>query len=190
MKGVELYARVRFAVQIEGVSQREAARRFGIDPRTVAKMLAFQCRPGIGGSGRRRALSWTLLPGSSMRSWRRMTGGRESSGIPQSGSLSGFATSTATLAGSPLTGIVLQGTNTSRCCPSRVHPTSPPRAASPGEPQASRSQRSSNDAASNGAASSAIEAGTPRELLVRGYYLSPARFPPSPRSASSASRSQ
>jgi hypothetical protein len=26
--------------------------------------------------------------------------------------------------------------------------------------------------------------------LVRGYYLSPARFPPSPRSASSASRSQ
>ena len=41
MKGVELYARVRFAVQIEGVSQQEAARRFGIDPRTVVKMLAF-----------------------------------------------------------------------------------------------------------------------------------------------------
>src|SRR5216683_1421333 len=41
MKGVELYAQVRFAVQIEGVSRREAARRFGIDPRTVAKMLAF-----------------------------------------------------------------------------------------------------------------------------------------------------
>src|SRR5215469_8944667 len=46
MKGVELYARVRFAVQIEGVSQREAARRFGIDPRTVAKMLAFSVPPG------------------------------------------------------------------------------------------------------------------------------------------------
>ena len=30
---------LRFAVQIEGVSQREAARRFGIDPRTVAKMI-------------------------------------------------------------------------------------------------------------------------------------------------------
>ena len=43
---VELYARVRFAVQIEGVSQREAARRFGIDPRTVAKMLAFSVPPG------------------------------------------------------------------------------------------------------------------------------------------------
>ena len=46
MKGVELYARVRFAVQIEGVSQREAARRYGIDPRTVAKMLAFSVPPG------------------------------------------------------------------------------------------------------------------------------------------------
>jgi DNA-binding transcriptional regulator LsrR (DeoR family) len=41
MKGVELYAQVRYAVQIEGISRREAARRFGIDPRTVAKMLAF-----------------------------------------------------------------------------------------------------------------------------------------------------
>ena len=39
MKGVQLYAQVRFAVQIEGVSRREAARRYGIDPRTVAKML-------------------------------------------------------------------------------------------------------------------------------------------------------
>src|SRR5262249_9141216 len=46
MKGVELYARVRYAVQIEGVSQREAARRFGIDPRTVAKMLGFSIPPG------------------------------------------------------------------------------------------------------------------------------------------------
>src|SRR6516165_5888970 len=46
MKGVELYARVRFAVQIEGVSRREAARRYRIDPRTVAKMLAFSVPPG------------------------------------------------------------------------------------------------------------------------------------------------
>src|SRR5262249_61131226 len=46
MKGVEFYARVRFVVQIEGVSQREAARRFGIDPRTVAKMLVFSVPPG------------------------------------------------------------------------------------------------------------------------------------------------
>src|SRR5271170_3640209 len=46
MKGVELYAQVRYAVQIDGVSRREAARRFGIDPRTVSKMLAFSVPPG------------------------------------------------------------------------------------------------------------------------------------------------
>jgi len=46
MKGVELYARVRHAVQIEGLSRREVARRFGIDPRTVAKMMVFSVPPG------------------------------------------------------------------------------------------------------------------------------------------------
>ncbi len=46
MKRVELYAQVRRAVYVEGMSQREAARRFGIDPRTVAKMLAFSVPPG------------------------------------------------------------------------------------------------------------------------------------------------
>src|SRR5258705_10352044 len=46
MKAVELYARVRYAVQIEGLSERAAARRFGIDPRTVAKMMRFSVPPG------------------------------------------------------------------------------------------------------------------------------------------------
>ena len=46
MKGVELYGRVRYAVQIEGMSCRAAARRFGIDPRTVSKMLSFSVPPG------------------------------------------------------------------------------------------------------------------------------------------------
>src|ERR671932_1807653 len=46
MKVVELYGQVRYAVQIEGISRREAARRFGIDPRTVAKMLSFSVPPG------------------------------------------------------------------------------------------------------------------------------------------------
>ena len=46
MKRVELYARVRHAVMIEGLSRREAARRFGIDPRTVKKMLRFSVPPG------------------------------------------------------------------------------------------------------------------------------------------------
>jgi transcriptional regulator with XRE-family HTH domain len=39
MKAVELYARVRRACHVEGMSQRQAARVFGIDPKTVAKML-------------------------------------------------------------------------------------------------------------------------------------------------------
>jgi predicted transcriptional regulator YdeE len=43
---VELYARVRYAVQIEGLSERAAARRFGIDPRTVAKMMRFSVPAG------------------------------------------------------------------------------------------------------------------------------------------------
>jgi transposase len=46
MKRVELYGQVRRAVYVEGLSRREAARRFGIDPRTVAKMLAFSVPPG------------------------------------------------------------------------------------------------------------------------------------------------
>src|SRR5215467_14097472 len=45
MKRVELYAQVRRAVYVEGMSQREAARRFGLDPRTVAKMLTFSVPP-------------------------------------------------------------------------------------------------------------------------------------------------
>ena len=43
---MELYARVRYAVRIEGLSHREAGRRFGIDPRTVAKMMQFSVPPG------------------------------------------------------------------------------------------------------------------------------------------------
>ncbi len=46
MKGVELYARVRRAVLVDGMSRREAARVFGIDRRTVDKTLAFSVPPG------------------------------------------------------------------------------------------------------------------------------------------------
>ena len=46
MKHVDLYAQIRYAVQIEGLSKRAAARRFGIDPRTVDKMMAFSVPQG------------------------------------------------------------------------------------------------------------------------------------------------
>jgi hypothetical protein len=45
MKDVELYGRVRYAVRIEGLSERAAARRFGIDPRTVSDRRRH-CRLG------------------------------------------------------------------------------------------------------------------------------------------------
>jgi len=46
MKSVEIYARVRHAVLIEGISERAAAERFGINARTVSKMLKFSVPPG------------------------------------------------------------------------------------------------------------------------------------------------
>ena len=46
MKQVDLYGRVRHAILVDGMSGREAARVFGIDPRTVSKMLAFSVPPG------------------------------------------------------------------------------------------------------------------------------------------------
>jgi len=46
MKCVDLYGRVRHKVLIEGYSSREVARLFGIDPRTVAKMLKYSVPPG------------------------------------------------------------------------------------------------------------------------------------------------
>ena len=43
---VEMYAAVRRAVMVEGISQREAARRFGLCRVTVRKMLQFTAPPG------------------------------------------------------------------------------------------------------------------------------------------------
>jgi transposase len=43
---VELYAVVRRAVFVEGISRREAARRFGLARKTVRKMLEFAAPPG------------------------------------------------------------------------------------------------------------------------------------------------
>ena len=43
---MELYARVRRAVHVEGRSQREVAREFGLSRKTVRKMLAYAVPPG------------------------------------------------------------------------------------------------------------------------------------------------
>ena len=46
MYQVDLYRRVRLACHHEGVSKREAARRFGIDRKTVDKILQHSVPPG------------------------------------------------------------------------------------------------------------------------------------------------
>ena len=46
MKSVDLYGRVRHCVLIEGMSRREAARVFGIDRRSIDKMLMYSIPPG------------------------------------------------------------------------------------------------------------------------------------------------
>ena len=46
MKTVELYARVRRAVVVEGMSRRAVAREFGLARKTVTKMLAYSAPPG------------------------------------------------------------------------------------------------------------------------------------------------
>ena len=45
MYRVEMYARVRRACRVEGMSTREASRVFGLDRKTVRKMLSFSVPP-------------------------------------------------------------------------------------------------------------------------------------------------
>ena len=43
---VELYARIRRAVMVDGLSRREAATRFGVHRNTITKMLQYSVPPG------------------------------------------------------------------------------------------------------------------------------------------------
>ena len=43
---MEVYARVRRAVQVDGMSIRQAAREFGLARKTIRKMLAYSVPPG------------------------------------------------------------------------------------------------------------------------------------------------
>lgn len=42
---MEVYARVRRAVQVDGLSIRQAAREFGLSRKTIRKMLQFSLPP-------------------------------------------------------------------------------------------------------------------------------------------------
>jgi hypothetical protein len=43
---VEVYARIRRAVQVDGISIRQAAREFGLSRKTIRKMMQFSLPPG------------------------------------------------------------------------------------------------------------------------------------------------
>src|SRR5260370_19172920 len=95
MKDVDLYLKVRHAVRIEGLSERAAARRFGLDPRTVNKMMKFSVPPGY---VRKKAPAKPKLDRfiPVIDTFSGMTSrARRSSGIRLSGSSRGFGTSTA-----------------------------------------------------------------------------------------------
>jgi transposase len=57
---VELYARVRRAVMVDGLSRREAAKRFGVHRDTITKMLQYSVPPGY--RRRERPISKKLGP--------------------------------------------------------------------------------------------------------------------------------
>lgn len=57
---VEVYAAIRRAVMIEGLSCREAARRFGAHRNTITKMLQYSAPPG--NRRRERPISKKLGP--------------------------------------------------------------------------------------------------------------------------------
>ena len=46
MLKVEVYARIRRAVQVDGMSLRQASREFGLARKTIRKMLAYSVPPG------------------------------------------------------------------------------------------------------------------------------------------------
>ncbi|MGH7925984.1 MAG: hypothetical protein ACREQH_15480 [Candidatus Binatus sp.] len=46
MFAVELYAKIRRSVMVDGLSRREAAKRFGVHRNTITKMLQFSIPPG------------------------------------------------------------------------------------------------------------------------------------------------
>ena len=87
---VELYARIRRAVMIEGLSRREAAQRFGVHRNTIAKMLLYAVPPGY----RRRELrcrrSLKLIPCGLMAFLKATRAFTRSSAIRHTGFLSAW----------------------------------------------------------------------------------------------------
>ena len=95
---MELYARVRRAVLVEGMSRRAAAREFGLARKTVGKMLEYSVPPGYRRQQPVRRPKLGPWRGVIDAIWKRASNGRPSRGTRRSGSSSGCGSSTASAA--------------------------------------------------------------------------------------------
>jgi hypothetical protein len=91
---VELYARIRRAVHVEGRSQREVAREFGLARKTVRKMLAYPAPPGYQRHKPVRRPKLGPWQGAIDAILEEDRAGQEGNGTPRSGSSSGYEKST------------------------------------------------------------------------------------------------
>ena len=95
---MELYAAVRRSVYVEGLSERAAARRFGLARETVRKMLRYRRPPGYRRAQPVRRPKLDAFTGSLIRSSARISPGRRSNGTRPSASASADARSTGSRA--------------------------------------------------------------------------------------------
>ena len=101
MYRVELYARVRRACHVEGMSTREASRVFGVDRKTVRKMLSFSVPPGYRRSAPPRRPKLGPFTESSIGSWKTIGPATASNGTLRSASSTASGTSTVSRAATP-----------------------------------------------------------------------------------------
>ena len=101
MYHVELYARVRRACMVEGMSVREASRVFGLHRDTVRKMLAWPVPPGYRRQDPPRRPKLEPFTGVIEPSWKLTGRSPESSATLPSGSLNDCGTSTGSTVSTP-----------------------------------------------------------------------------------------
>ena len=95
---MELYATVRRSVYVEGLSERAAARRFGLARETVRKMLRYRRPPGYRRAQPVRRPKLDAFTGVIDQILREDQSVRRSNGTRPSGSASAYARSMASRA--------------------------------------------------------------------------------------------
>jgi len=89
MYTVEIYARVRRAVLVEGKRRRAVARDYGLARKTVSKMLEYSLPPGYRRQKPVRRPRLAAWQGVIDAIYKKTSSGRRSSGTRPSGSSSG-----------------------------------------------------------------------------------------------------